>query len=413
MRTLVLGFVTALLVSPAAAQEVDARWSGWLGCWELITDHERGDAPVPAAAAIDRARGFDRPLPRDAGDADSRVCVTPGGDGVTMTTYHGEAIVLEQAVSADGRAHAVGGLCPGTRRVEWANGRAHLLSHAEFVCADAPPHTGSALALITADGTWLDLETVRTGGREALRVRHYRRFDPAGPAARPVMGAPLTLADVQYLSARLPAPIVEAAIVESRATLPVGAREVVGLADSGVPERVIDLIVALAYPETFVVERQLPPAPASFNPGSLSSADAWRYYAPMGFSMPGFFADPDFYFFRSTPGVLIIDGGGWTGGGGGGGVGAAPPPASVGTGVPRVVNDLGYTRVREREVDSPTPQRRPMTTNPGGTMAGSTTATTSSGSSAGDGGGGGSATASPGGYSSGGGSDTGRTAVPR
>ena len=54
-------------------------------------------------------------------------------------------------------------------------------------------------------------------------------------------------------SPHVAAPALEAALVESRATFGLNARRLIQLDDAGVPSSVIDLMVALTYPQAFSV----------------------------------------------------------------------------------------------------------------------------------------------------------------
>jgi hypothetical protein len=179
------------------------------------------------------------------------------------------------------------------------------------------------------------------------------------------------------------------------------------------------LIVALSYPDRFVVEREAradraPSAPFVDEPFFLG----WAFGYPMWSDLYGFYSPfygryaPYFYspFYAYLPwyyppyyggggGYIIIDGGNGSGGG-------ELQPSGAG----RVVDGLGYTRVRPREADpAPTPHtntsRGAVASSSGGSSSGGGGSTVSSqgfssGGSSGGGGGGGD-------------SGGGRTAQPR
>src|ERR671914_1959452 len=111
VAALVIVFGTA---APSAAQQLDARWTPWLGCWQL-------------------------------GGEEVRVCVTPSADarGVTLSTYVDggdrgsdpltseresdprqsdprQTAVLEQTLVADGARHAIAEAeCRGYQSADW------------------------------------------------------------------------------------------------------------------------------------------------------------------------------------------------------------------------------------------------------------------------------------------------------
>src|SRR5581483_519511 len=76
-------------------------------------------------------------------------------------------------------------------------------------------------------------------------------------AAAPIPDSPYTLDDVKEGIASVSPRVVEAALVETKAGFRLSSRQLIELADARVPADVIDLIVALSYPERFIVERSV------------------------------------------------------------------------------------------------------------------------------------------------------------
>jgi hypothetical protein len=239
-------------------------------------------------------------------------------------------------------------------------------------------------------------------------VRRYRRVDSATTLA-PVAGRAFTLDDVKEASSRVSLPALDAAVVETGARLALSAKALLDLDAAGVPDRVIDLIVAISYPEKFVVERRVradlgplgsPYYGETFMSGmfglpmwsaGMGYYDAlWSpyYYSPFAYSYYGRF-DP-YYASGSTIYVTGVPGGG-------GGIDVTPRP----TGRGRVVDGRGYTQTAPRATVA-------------GDSAPASTGSSSSGASAAPASSGGSVSSS--GFSSGSSessSDSGRTAVPR
>jgi hypothetical protein len=411
MKTLVSGCALLLLVVPAHAQNTaDARWDRWTGCWELVMENSREGAPNPATA--NRAP---RSQPRDA--ARPQVCVeaSPTG-GATFTTKVGTQTPIVQTVIADGTDRPVSeDSCTGAQRAEWSADGLRLYARAELTCkGDQGTRRVSGLAMLGPDGKWTDVQSVDIGGRESFRVRQYRRADTR---TAPAIGATaLTLDDVKEASAKVSPRALEAALVETRASFNLTSKRLLDLHAAGVPASVVDLIVALSYPDRFVVERTTSvdraQAPIFDDPFMLGWAfgypvwsDVYGLYSPLYGAFSPYYYSPFAYpYYRGyNPyyagfGYYTID----PGGGGGGGVNLPDQPSGRG----RVVDGQGYTRVRPRESE-------PVATrNGGGSTAssvggGGSTSSSSSGSSGGS-------SASPSGFSSGGGGDGGgRTAQPR
>ena len=400
MRSLLLLLAFLLLAAPARAQTIDARWAPWLGCWEMVVDTPRDNAP--------------------------QVCVTrtPNGGAQFEVTVSGKSVV-EQTVVADGAPHPLlDDECRGEQRAEWSKSGLRLFSSAALACkGDPEPRRVSGLSMIAPNGNWLDIQTVSVGSRETLRVRRYFRPADSTYVERPsVAASALTLEEIKEASSKVTSGTLEAAITESNVGYKLNARALIDLDDAGVSKPVIDLLVALSYPDKFLVERvgrgpTSAPSPAGADPYRAGPALGHPYYY-----------DPFFYSsYYYSPYYYAPFGyyGGWYDPypccyGGGGGV-VVVSPGSTGTG--RVVNGLGYTQVRPRETPPgqiPTPRTTRTATSSSGSArsAPSGTSSSESGSSSGSSGSSGSGTASSsGGYSpsgSGGSSSGGgRTAVPR
>ena len=382
-------FITLLATaSPAAAQpSPDARWAAWVGCW--------------TAAA--------RPgLP-----SETTLCVVPDGAGVRMVTFAGERELLSETLVADGSPQALEErACRGERVTRWSSSATRLFSSSTLTCdTQAAVKTTGLSALVAAD-QWLDVQVAEVGGREQVRTRRFWRSTTTPPAAvanalrgvtstRPVIAA-TTVGDIVEASGAV-APIgVEAWLAESRVQVPLDRRALVQLSDAKVAPHVIDVMVALAYPEKFEVRRNTGGGGSSGSSGWLDDFNPadWGYLADVyGYGF-GSFGLP--YFMGANAYAYYPGGFSYVPAGDGGG--GAAEDTSHG----QVVNGQGYTRVQPREAVRTVPLYQG-----GGTQAASGSGSSDGGSVGSSGGSGGSSAASPGGYSSGGGTATGLTAVPR
>jgi hypothetical protein len=413
MKTLASGFALLLLAVPVSAQNAaDPRWSRWTGCWELVMENAREGAPSPTTAG--RAPRTQPPDPDRP-----QVCVeaTPAG-GATFTTKVGTQTPIIQTVIADGKDRPVTeDGCSGIQRAEWSSDGLRLFAHAELTCkGDQGMRLVSGLAMLGPDGRWTDVQSVNIAGRESFRVRQYRRATDNVPTVSTIAATTLTLEDIKEASAKVSPRALEAALVETRASFALTSKSLLDLQAAGVPATVVDLIVALSYPDRFVIERTarvdraFPPIIEDpLAPGWGFGSDFFGFYSPMWgpyYYSPYYyspFAYPygGFYPFYYGGGYYPID----VGGGGGGGDIADRP-----SGRGRVVDGQGYTRVRPRDNDPA------IAVNPGGRATASSSgggASSSGGSSSSGSSGGGSVSTS--GFSSGGssGGDGGRTAQPR
>ncbi len=371
----------------------DARWQPWVGCWQLLDEHVRNHGDVssdPVAAASAPAR-----LERSG--ANTRVCIAPAAQGVSLTTMVGDQRVLEDSVVADGIDHPMmDNECRGSKRSEWSKTGHRLYTAAEISCADQAPRKVSGLTMMMTGPTWVDIQLIDIEGRKNIRVRKFIRAAPVAHAAGTFIGEnSWSVADVKEASAKLMPEAVQAALVELGTGFNLKSKQLTELADAGVASNVIDLMIALSYPKHFVVERSVSSgggAPYSFGGSDYGDylgmwpwiADAmfWpSYYSPFAYRYWGYY-DP---YYVPNSGYVVIEP-----------PGGGSEPVASGTG--RVVDGRGYTRVTTRE-----PQPVPRDGANGG-------GNSSSGSSNGSGGG----SVTSGGYSSGGGGDSGgRTAVSR
>ena len=374
LRAAVLGVLVAgLAASPAAAQTpAGGSWGSWAGCWRLITE-----TGVVTA-------GADQPT----------VCVAVIPEGARLTTTIDGKVALEQTIPANGVSRPVDdGECRGTERYEFSANGLRVYSRTEVTCSGSPrPRLISGYSLLLQDGTWLDIQAVEMAPNDSVRIRRYRRVDSA-IAARPAPGQALDIADVKEAIGKLALPAVEAAIAESGTAIRLSSKLLLELDAARVPDRVIDLLVAKAYPEKFTVDQPSTDRGRAYH-GSLFYGYPY-YYSPFGYSPYGWY---DYYYPAYYPGgggIVVIPPGG----------GTVPPPVATGAG--RAVDGRGYTQVRPRDDSGARVSTTPGATAGGTVGAASASESSSSGSSSSGG------SVSSGGFSSGGGGDTGRTAVPR
>jgi hypothetical protein len=409
MKTLALA--SAVLLFPVvsqAQQTADAKWSAWLGCWELVVENARDTTtrPIPSR----------RTLPQSGNNPRPQVCIEPSGNSVTLTTRVAKQAAIEQTVIADGVDHPITDAeCRGSQRAEWSADGRKLYSQADLVCAsDKGKRHVSGFSILGANGTWTDIQAIDISGQQTVRVRNYRRVSEVAQIGTGLTHAtPLTLEDVKEATPKVSARALEAALVETGSSFDLSGKDLLSLQSANVPGSVTDLIVALSYPSRFVVERRshddvargtaLPDDP--FFVGWAFGYPMWGdfgFYSPLYGPYAPYFYSPFYsylpwYYPHYYGGgyIVVIDGNGGSSGGGG------QPGRPVGGG--RAVDGLGYTRVRAREAE-------PVSSGSGSASTGSSASGSSSSSS---GGGGGSVSSQ--GFSSGGsgGGDGGRTAQPR
>jgi hypothetical protein len=407
IRNAAAGAVLVALAAPVGrAQELDARWRAWTGCWTPVA----ADAPIASAGTV---------------------CVVPaaGTSGVDVMSVSGSQVVDRMRIVADGAPHEVRqSECSGTTSADWSTTGTRVYVKESLMCGTTARRELTVMSF-TQQYQWLDVRGVSSGGSQGVAVARYElltdstglpadvlpAFRMRGPAANNALlaaSAPLTLGDISDVSAKTDSGVTATWLVERTrgAKLSIDGKQLAMLADQGVAPSVIDVIVALAYPENFALsgsslDPQLIPRQAS---QQTARYDRYRssvqWYDPYFGPMYGYYYSPYYYGYRTGYGYYSpygYYGGGYYGGGyypGGGPIVIVNNPdgggTSGGSGAShgRVVKGKGYS-------------------SGGSSSDGGSTRTTSSSSGSSSGGSSGSSSGSASGGSSSGGSSTGRTAV--
>lgn len=394
-RSLTFAIVLLSSAVPVSAQQAapaapgDPRWAPWWGCWQLVTETVQDPETIAdAAVALGQTRA----------NAGALVCVTPAANtGATMTTLVNDLPVLTETVVADGsRQTLTEPDCQGWHRAEWSNLGARLFAEAEITCANQPARSVSGLTMMMAGPSWLDVQVIANEGRKSLRVRRYRRAASQKHAGIPLsgprqasampLGLRLSIPDVIEANGKVVPEALQAALVEVKRGFDLNRKRLLELDEAGVPDSIVDLMVALSFPKRFVVERNTSGGGGYWGTSGFDSmwpyySDPFfytSYYAPFGYRYWGYY-DP-FYF--QGPGFVVVD------------PNATPTQAS---GDGRVVDGRGYTRVRRSEPEGVNGRANGGETSSAGSDSGSSGSSSGGVSSSGysGGGGGGERTAQP------------------
>ena len=237
----------------AQARQSDARWQPWLGCW----------TPSPARASVDSEPPADQ------------VCVVPaaGTSAVDIVTVSGSRIVSREHVEASGehRKSERDG-CVGWESAEWSSDARRVYLQSEYDCTGSVKRSTTGLIATAANGDWLDLVGVAMRSNIGVRVLRHHASVPLDTLPAEISSAvndrsrtaeglrmasavwPIGTADIVDASRHVNAAVVEAWLAESRQAFTIDARRLVELADAGVDGRVIDMVVALAYPKVFAIK---------------------------------------------------------------------------------------------------------------------------------------------------------------
>lgn len=295
-RAVITAALAVLALSvPAGAQEfgADSRWLPFVGCWEAVNGE----------------------------DEVGLLCFRMEGEGVTLTNHvAGEAVSTETLV-ADGRRQQVSVEgCAGFESVRFSDDGRRVFSQTEFLCGTEEARTGTGVMAFLGPNTWADIRTLTAGDEPFAWVQEYRlasaeTIAAAGvenPAAglgmavrtgRAAAATRLDLDDVIEASGKIDVKAVETWLVAKGDRFDPNGQDLLRLADAGVPEPVIDAVVAVSHPEKFYAAlgeapeeyagRRVPP------PGYVTYSPFWgpawglsfRYgYGPYGpgWGYPGY-----------------------------------------------------------------------------------------------------------------------------
>lgn len=317
-----LAAVTAVMLvllgaaaTEAGAQEGDARWLPFVGCWEAV----------------------------DAEDSIGLLCFTPAGGGVDLVNYVDGEVASTERLAADGQPRTIQAEgCDGWESVEFSQDGRRAFTRTEFTCSEGSTRSGTGVMALTAPDTWVDVRVLDMDGEEVAWVQEYRLAaaerladegvpNPAAErrlavrSARMAAAAPIDLEDVMEASSRMDERAVETWLVAEGDELEIDADALVRLDDAGVPDRVIDAAVAVSYPDRFMVEAggdgaRMADAPRPKHYRGYMGFDPWfgpafgvRYggwygyspFSPFGYSP--WYGGYGYRYWGSRPGVVIID----------------------------------------------------------------------------------------------------------
>ena len=326
---------TMFIVALLSAASADSRWTPFLGCWSLIEDEVRqpllGD---PEEEATEPTKE-DRPM--------GLVCLAPEGNGIRLQTFSGDEAFLEESLVADGQKHEISqGKCRGWQQLDWSKDASVLFTRSELTCEEGRTRSITGVSMLTDGSTWVELQSIGTGDGRAVLIRRFRaasdevsrlrtpsltedQIRDAVEARFEVASRRMSIEDVIEASSRVAPEVVEASLLERGGRFPLDSGSLLRLSEASVPPSVIDLMVALTFPEQFSVERET-------GGGGGGMGFGYPGYDPFfgtAFAYPYYFA-PFGYYYGYAPWNPIY---------------GVPPVDSPGATVGRVVEGRGYTRV--------------------------------------------------------------------
>jgi hypothetical protein len=244
--------------STSAAAQTDTRWRAWTGCWTTT---------MPQTLAFGTS---------------SAVCVLPTekASAVEIVTVISGKITDRTRIDADGQPHSSErDGCTGSTTARWSQFGTRVLINETFNCAGSGERKGTGVMSFTPQYEWLDVRGVASGGTAGVAVAKYQvtsdttglpaEVRPAlalrGPVANNgvlVASAPLTLADIAEMGTAVDSGVAATWLMERTrdVKLNITGKQLVALADQGVPAAVIDVVVAIAHPDVFALNSSAVPS---------------------------------------------------------------------------------------------------------------------------------------------------------
>lgn len=246
-RSLVPALFAAVVALPAGAQQAATPWDPWIGCWDLV--------------------------PRGTTYADNagRVCVLPttSNTAVDLVSVVGDSVTSRQRLEATDKRDVKTETCAGVENIHANGSRVYLRT--TMKCGAEHRLVNSVMAMSTT-GEWLDIKGVAFGPNVGVRASRYRET-PASVAlpaavtaalrgrergaspARIAASGRVRLNDVIDATKYLETGVLQTWLAEQGQGFGLDAKQLVMLEEAGVAPSVIDVMVALSYPEVFALDR--------------------------------------------------------------------------------------------------------------------------------------------------------------
>lgn len=246
-RRHLLALLVSLLAAPSPApgatrtDDMAPALLGMIGCWQLVAE-STDDAPAICVRRLPKTRG------------------------ITMSEFRNGSVVSETIWVGDGRRRPIDEPgCSGWKLSTLSQDRRRVYRRSQVTCEGSGLATTTGIAMITAPDRRIEISVLEIDGLRDVSVRVLRsvsgatvRLDEKPSAAvrnaRLFSTSRLKAADVVEALEWVDPTAVEALLVETRPQFGMNAELLVELADAGVPEPIIDLMVAVSYPRSFVVE---------------------------------------------------------------------------------------------------------------------------------------------------------------
>ena len=286
------------LPNPVEAQagETRAGWDPFLGCWQ--------------SQSADAAAGV--------------LCLIARGEDVDMLTIVEGSVAFREPFTADGLTREIErDGCGGTESARFSDDRLRLYTASDIACDGEAPRRSTGIISMIGPAQWLDVRAIEVNGVATVWSQHYRRRDsgvlvdlglvePAGLvdpfALRGIGFAPprVTVDHVIDASRNVDSETVEGWLAEVGHELAnLDAEDLIRMDDAGVSGAVIDVVVAVSFPEHFALGEEEGRDRPDRRYGYWGSPVYYgSYYGGWGYGRSGYYGRYGGYY---TPVVVTVD----------------------------------------------------------------------------------------------------------
>ena len=321
---LLIGSATLAGAQNTQVAAADARWAPWVGCWQPSSLD-----PITQTLAPNKSAPI--------------VCIAPaaGNAMVDLITVNDSSVGQPERVDANGARREVGrDGCTGWETAEFSPDAKRIYLKTEHKCTGNRTRSSTGIMSITPTGQWLDVQGVRVDSHSAVRVVRYGRVPvPATLSAEmrsaleqggmatslAVMAASdsIRIADVIEATHRVEGLVVQTWLAQRGQGFTLDAKRLSQLADAKVPANVIDVMVALSYPQAFAVnlaqadgqiiqtsgmrpnaEEAIGYGPMVFMSWDPFYSSSYGYYSRYGYNGLGYGGNYPPYYYQGTPVVI-------------------------------------------------------------------------------------------------------------
>ena len=296
-----LGALVALAGVPtlveAQAGQTRAGWGPFLGCWQS----------------------------QSADEAEGVLCLIASGEDVEMLTIVHGSVEYRELFTADGRTREIErDGCHGTESARFSDDRLRLYTASDVACDGEAPRRSTGIISMIGSAEWLDVRAIEVSGVATVWSQHYRRTDSGVLVAlglteasglvdpfalRGIGFAPalVTIDHVIAASRNVDAEAVEGWIAEvGQEFANLDAEDLVRMQDAGVSTDVIDVVVAVSFPEHFALSAEEDQDRSNRRYGYWGSPYYGSYYGGggYGYGRYGYYGRyPGYY----SPVVVTVD----------------------------------------------------------------------------------------------------------